>query len=53
MDVVGHEDVGMDGAAPIGSRFLQPVEVAVAIFLGEEAGLAIDASLDEVLRNVG
>lgn len=53
MDVVGHEDVGVDDAAPVGSRFLEPVEVAVIVLLGEEAGLAIDASLDEVLRNSG
>ena len=53
MDMVGHEGVGVDGAAPVGSRFLQPAEVAVAVLLGKEAGLAIDASLHEVLRNIG
>jgi hypothetical protein len=53
MDVVGHEGVGVDGAAPVGSRFLEPMEVAVAVLVGKEAGLAIDASLHEVLRNIG
>jgi hypothetical protein len=53
VDVVGHEDVGMDGAVPIASRFLQPVEVTVIVLLGEETGLAIDAALHDVLRETG
>lgn len=53
MDVVGHEGVSVDDAAPVGSRFLEPMEVAVAVLVGKEAGLAIDASLHEVLRNIG
>lgn len=53
MNVVGHERVGVDDAAPVVSRFLEPTEEAVAVLLGKEAGLAIDASLYEVLRNAG
>jgi hypothetical protein len=34
MDVVGHEHVGMEGAVPIGSRLLEPVEVASAGYIG-------------------
>ena len=53
VDVVGHEDVGVEGAMPIGSRFLKPVEVAVVVLLGKEAGLSVDATLDDMLRQAG
>lgn len=53
MNVVGHQHIGMDGAAVIGSRFLQPMEVAVIVLLGEETRLPIDAALHEVLGQVG
>jgi hypothetical protein len=53
MDVVGHEHVGMEGAVPIGSRLLEPVEVAVVVLLGKEARLSIDPSLYQVHRYVG
>jgi hypothetical protein len=45
-----HQHIRVDATTPIGSRFFRPVEVAVIIFLGKEAGLAIDAALDEMLR---
>lgn len=53
MNVVGHEHVGMNGAVPIGSRFLEPMEVAVIILLGEETGLSINAALDDMLGQSG
>jgi hypothetical protein len=53
VNVVGHEDVGVDGAMPIGSRFLKPVEVAVVVLLGKKTGLSIDATLDNVLGHSG
>jgi hypothetical protein len=48
--MLGHEDIGVNDTVPIGSRFLQPVEVAVVVLLGKKAGLSIDAALDNVLR---
>ena len=51
--VVGHEDVGVDGTAPIASRLFEPVEVAVVVLFSEKAGLAIDAALDDVQRGFG
>ena len=53
MHVVGHQDIGMDGAVPIASRFLEPVEVAVIILFGKETRLAIDSALHDVLRDFG
>jgi hypothetical protein len=53
MNVIGHQDVGMDDAIPIGSRLLQPMEVAVIVLLGKEARLSIDASLNEMHRHSG
>jgi len=50
VDVVGHEYIGMNDTTPIGSRFFQPVELAVVILLGKKAGLSVDAALDDVLR---
>lgn len=51
--MVGHEGIGMDVAAPIGSRFFQPVEVTVIVLLGEETGLPIVSPLNDVLRHSG
>jgi hypothetical protein len=49
VDVVGHEYVCVNDTVPIGSRFFQPVEVAVIVLLGKKAGLSIDAALNNVL----
>jgi hypothetical protein len=43
----------MNRAAAIASRFFQPMEVALVVFLGEEARLAIDSALNDVQRVVG
>jgi hypothetical protein len=53
MDMVGHQRIGMNRAAAIASRFFQPMEVALVVFLGEEARLAIDSALNDVQRVVG
>jgi len=53
VDVVGHQDISVNNTVPIGSRFLQPVEVAVIVLLGKKAGLSIDAALDDVLGYSG
>ena len=47
--MVGHEGIGVNVAAPIGSRFFQPVEVEVVILLGKKTRLSIDSALNDVL----
>ena len=51
--MIGHEDIGVNGTAVIGSRFLQPMEVAVVILFGKETRLPIDAALHKVLGQSG
>jgi hypothetical protein len=51
--MVGHQHIGMDGRAAIASRFFEPVEIALVVLVGEEAGLAIDAALNDVQRVIG
>jgi len=51
VNVVGHEYVGVNNTVPIGSRFLQPVEVAVVVLLGKKTGLSVDAALNNMLRD--
>lgn len=41
----------MDGAAAMGGRICQILAVANAVFIGYEAGPAVAAALDHVLRN--
>jgi len=53
MDAVGHQHIGMYGAAVSGSGIAQFVEVARAVDGREEAGAAIVAALHEVLRQAG
>ena len=48
MDMVGHQHIGVNRTAAIASRFFEAVEVALVVLLGKEAGLAIDAALDDV-----
>ena len=48
MHVVGHQRIGVDGTAAIARRLFEPMEVALIVLLGEEAGLAVDAALDDV-----
>ena len=51
--MVGHQCIGVDGAAAIASRFFKPMEVALIILLGKEARLAIDSALNNVERVIG
>ena len=53
MDMVGHQHIGVNRTAAIASRFFEPMEVALVILLGEEAGLAVDAALNDVQRVIG
>ena len=40
MDVVGHQDIGVDRAADIGGYLREIVEIGAPIGIVEEAGLA-------------
>ncbi len=53
MDVVGHQDVGMQLATVRQAKLAEILQIALAINLAEEAGLAIVATLDGVLGNAG
>ena len=43
----------MNGAAFAQRDFLQVLQIAMPVGIGEEAGLAIIATLDDVLGNAG
>ena len=49
MDMIGHQHVGVDGNAVIIRRFLEPVQVAIIIIVGKEAGRAVIAPLDDMI----
>jgi hypothetical protein len=51
--MIGHQHIGVDGAAAIASRLFEPMEVALIVLLGKEAWLAVDAALNDVQRVVG
>lgn len=51
--MVGHENVGVNVAASLVGVLAQPVEIKAVIVIRIKAGLAVVASLDDVLRDVG
>ncbi len=51
--MVGHQHVGVQGAAAFFKGFAQPVTVAQVVLLGDEAGIAVMAALDNVQRYTG
>jgi len=53
MDMVVHQDIGMQVALRPGQRLAQEVEVAQSIAIVEEAGQAVVAALHHVLRDAG
>ena len=53
MHVVSHQNIGVDRATPVRRRLHQPVEVAVIILFGKEAGFPVDTALHDVLRYPG
>jgi hypothetical protein len=53
VDVVGHEDLGVERAADIGGDLREIVEIGAPVGIFEEAGLAIDAALHEMDRHAG
>lgn len=53
MNVVGHQAVGMELDTALVGSLAQPVEIELAIFIGEKYRLSINAALNDVLRNSG
>ena len=51
--MVGHQHVGMDRTAEIRSQLGQVVEIERVVLVGEEAGLAVVAALDQMQRYAG
>jgi hypothetical protein len=50
MDMIGHEDIGVNAATDLLSVLLQPAQVRFAVLLGEETCLALVAALNQVQR---
>jgi len=53
MHVIGPQHIGVDGAAVLACDLAQILQVAQAIGVVEEAGLAVVAALDDVLGHTG
>src|SRR5690606_416036 len=51
--VVGHQHVGVHGAVQLQREVPQVIQVAMPVDVGEEAGLAVVAALDDVLGETG
>lgn len=51
--MIGHQHVGVKTALVARERVAEQIEVGAAIVVGKEAGQAVVAALDEVLRDVG
>jgi hypothetical protein len=49
MDMIGHQDIGMDGDSVFSGGFAQAFQVEPVIVVCIEAGLTIVAALDNVL----
>ena len=47
--MIGHQHAGVDGNAVIIRRFVEPVQVAIIIIVGKEAGRAVIAPLDNMM----
>ena len=51
MNVIGHEDPGVDGDPALSGVFLEPIGVSREIFVGTEAYLTIVPTLDDMRGN--
>jgi hypothetical protein len=51
--MIGHQHIGMDGAAEALGLFGQVVEVAAVVFLSVKAHRAVVATLDDVPGDAG
>ena len=49
--MIGHQAVGMQGNGTVPGVLAQPVKIKPAIIIAKENGLAINATLDDVLRD--
>lgn len=52
MDMVGHQDIGVDRALIAGSRFSQPIEVGPKIAVFEKDGFPAMATLNDMNRDI-
>lgn len=51
--MIGHQYVGVNGAAKFGGKFLKVMQVELVILLGIETNRAVVAALDDVPRDIG
>lgn len=51
MHVIGHQGVGVQGAAFFVQCLASPMQVGVVVLFGEEAGLTVVPSLHDVQRD--
>ncbi len=51
--MVGHQNIGMNGTFRTFCIFLQPAEIKQIIVVGEETGLPIIPSLNDMEWNIG
>ena len=51
--MIGHEHIGMNGAAELTRKLFQVMKIQRVIFIGKEARGAIIAPLDDVQRQTG
>lgn len=49
--MIGHQHVGVDGAAVLASGVGQELYIKVPVVIGEKAGVAVVATLDDVDGN--
>jgi len=53
VSVIGHQDIGMNPAGGFRGVFGQPVEINAIVFVNEETGLPVVATLDQMERDIG
>lgn len=53
VDVIAHQDIGMDRATPADGRFIQAFQVEPAVHFAKEASGAVIPPLDDVKRSAG
>lgn len=53
MHMIGHQDIGMDQAAPPVRGLGKPAEIGAIVVVGEKDGLAVIAALDDMGGDAG
>lgn len=51
MHVIGHQCIGVQGAAVLAERLVQPVQIGEVVLFGKEAGRTVVAALHNVQGN--